>query len=227
MKGRIFFLALLLLCTGSLFGQSGYERDTLWQKDIKEFQRNDREDSPEKGGVLFLGSSSFRAWDTLEEDFSDYNVLNRAFGGSHLLDVIHYFDEIVLPYQPCQILVYEGDNDIASGKTPEEYLEDVITFVRLVEIHLPGTKIDFVSTKPSPAREKYSENYRKANALVREFCMERPHLRFIDVEQLMYDANGLIKEDLFIGDMIHMNEEGYDLWRKVVRPYLSECAKKE
>ncbi|MFW5753603.1 MAG: GDSL-type esterase/lipase family protein [Marinilabiliaceae bacterium] len=223
---RIIVLFVFSVFTVTVFSQSAYERDTLWQQDIDRFKEMDEKTPPEKGGILFIGSSSFRAWDSLEEDFNGYNVLNRAFGGSHLIDIIWYFEDIVLPYEPCQIILYEGDNDIAAGKSPEAYLEDVITFVRLVEMNLQDTKIDIVSTKPSPAREEWSENYRRANSLVRDFCMKRPHLRFIDVEQLMYDEDGEIIEEIFIEDRIHMNEKGYEIWEAVIRPYLSTCGQK-
>lgn len=223
---RVFVLLLMSVLTGAVFSQSVYERDTLWRQDIERFKEWDEENPPEKGGILFIGSSSFRAWDSLEDDFSDYNILNRAFGGSHLIDLIWYFEDIVLPSRPCQIIVYEGDNDIAAGKSPDAYLEDVITFVRLVELHLPGTIIDFVSTKPSPARKEWSDDYRQANQLVRAFSMKQPNVRYIDVEQLMYDQGGNIIEEIFIQDRLHMNEKGYDIWEKVIGPYLCSCGKR-
>jgi hypothetical protein len=37
---------------------------------------------PPRHGVLFIGSSSIRAWSTLPEDFPSVPVINRGFGGS-------------------------------------------------------------------------------------------------------------------------------------------------
>ncbi|MDN5290642.1 MAG: hypothetical protein PWQ06_881 [Anaerophaga sp.] len=225
MNKIIILIISVFFCLTS-FAQQNYSRASLWDDDIAKFKQNDLNSPPEEGGILFIGSSSFRAWRSLNDDFPKYNVLNRAFGGSHMADLIYYFDDIVVPYNPCQIIVYEGDNDIASGMSPEAYLQDVITFTRLVEIFLPGTELAFVSTKPSPAREKWSDEYQKANSLVRDFCMSKPHLRFIDVSQLMIDKNGTIKDDIFLGDKIHLNPSGYRLWETLVRPYLSDCGKK-
>lgn len=222
-----YIIALVLLSFSLIsFAQEEYSRASLWEDDIEGFKEKDRSDQPDKGGILFIGSSSFRGWRTLQEDFPQYNVFNRSFGGSHLSDLIYYFNDIVLPYSPCQIVVYEGDNDVASGMTPEEYLQDVITFTRLVEIFLPGTELAFVSTKPSPARKKWEDQYSKANCLVREFCLSKPHLKFIDVHQLMFDGDGNIVEKYFLGDRLHMKPSGYDLWESVVRPYLNDCGKK-
>jgi len=201
-----------------------YNRGSLWAKDIEAFKNHDLIDFPGEGRILFLGSSSMRGWRNLEEDFPRHKVLNRAFGGSHLSDLIYYFSEIVLPYKPCQIFVYEGDNDIAGGMTPQQYLQDVITFVRMVEIMLPGTPVEFISTKPSPAREKWADKYKEANRLVRDFAMEKPNVRFIDVEQLMLNEFGEIIPEYFQNDRLHLNRKGYSLWAEIVRPYLSDKA---
>ncbi|SFD73793.1 GDSL-type esterase/lipase family protein [Thermophagus xiamenensis] len=225
---QVFSALLLLLLINNLdiAAQGNYSRASLWEDDIANFKKEDVQNPPDEGGILFIGSSSFRGWRSLEQDFPEYKVINRAFGGSHMSDLIYFFADVVLPYKPCQIIVYEGDNDIASGMTPEEYLQDVITFTRLVEIFLPGTEIAFVSIKPSPARKKWSEKYQEANQLVRSFCHGKPYLKFIDVSQLMVDKDGNIKADLFLSDLLHMKPSGYQLWKNIVRPYLSECGKK-
>lgn len=225
-KVKLFLFLFTLLFVGSnIFAQTDYSRSSLWKDEIAEFKESDLKNPPGEGRILFIGSSSFRGWRSLTDDFPEHKVFNRAFGGSHLSDLIYYFEDIVRPYKPCQIIVYEGDNDIASGMTPEEYLRDVITFNRMVEIFLPGTELAFVSIKPSPAREEWFIEYRKANSLIREFCMTKPHLKFIDVSQLMVDKDQEIKEEYFLEDMLHMNPSGYQLWKMIIKPYLSQCGR--
>jgi lysophospholipase L1-like esterase len=36
----------------------------------------------------------------------------------------------------------------------------------------------------------------------------------------MLDADGNVRKDLFVEDGLHMNKKGYDIWTKVIRPYL-------
>ncbi len=48
----------------------------------------DRESPPAPGGVLFVGSSSIRMWDTLARDFPGVPVVRRGFGGSAMADVV-------------------------------------------------------------------------------------------------------------------------------------------
>ena len=57
-----------------------------WEPAIEAFARQDRAQPPPRHGVLFIGSSSIRAWSTLAEDFPGVPVINRGFGGSAIAD---------------------------------------------------------------------------------------------------------------------------------------------
>ncbi|TJZ62337.1 acetylhydrolase [Sphingobacterium olei] len=233
MRRSIGILVLLLnfgLMIGTSYAQEVAEqhRERIKQlsPSIEKFEVEDAKNGVATGGILFVGSSSFTRWYHLQESFPNHQVLNRGFGGSQLFDILYFFDRVVMPYKPCQIFLYEGDNDIASGMSPEEYLEDVITFVRLVEVKLPGTRISILSTKPSPARVKWQTNYLKANQLVRNYTETKPHLQYVDVAQILYDQKGVLRPELFVEDLIHLNKNGYDIWESIIAPYLDDKALK-
>ena len=57
-----------------------------WETDMQRFEAADAQSPPPRGGVLFIGSSSIRFWDTLAQDFPGVPVINRGFGGSELRD---------------------------------------------------------------------------------------------------------------------------------------------
>ncbi len=69
---------------------------------------------PPKNGILFVGSSSFTNWKELETVFKNYNAINRGFGGSTLAQANYYIADLVYPYQPRQVVIYSGENDIAT-----------------------------------------------------------------------------------------------------------------
>ncbi len=96
---------------------------------IAAFTAADRAAPPPACATLFVGSSTFRLWDTLAQDMAPRKVINRGFGGSQMEHVSLYFEEIVAPYKPREILLYEGDNDIARGKTAEDVAADVAAFM--------------------------------------------------------------------------------------------------
>src|SRR5882762_4838822 len=195
--------------------------ENKWEPEIQQFEKSDKENPPPKGAVLFVGSSSIRMWKSLAEDFPGIKVINRGFGGSEIADSTFYVDRIVTPYFPGMIVFYAGDNDLSNGKTPQQVFDDYKAFVSRVRLKLPSTKIAFISIKPSPARASIIDRMRQANDLIRIYSSHDKGLLFIDVFTLMLGKDGNPRPDLFGPDMLHMNGQGYDLWKSVVAPYLS------
>src|SRR5690606_41309695 len=86
-----------------------------FEKDIEDFKSRGKENAPEKGQILFIGSSSF----TLRKDVQDYypgkKILNRGFGGSSLAHLIEYAKDVIFPDERSRIVFYSGDIDVAGG----------------------------------------------------------------------------------------------------------------
>src|SRR5690606_15634974 len=101
-----------------------------------------------------------------------HTILNRGFGGSTLPDLIRYADDIIIPYQPKQILIYCGDNDLASSDevTPEIVLERFKELHQIIREHL-GKKVSivYVAIKPSVSRQHLMPKMDKANKLIKKF----------------------------------------------------------
>jgi len=184
---------------------------------VAEFKSADSLQMPRRNSTLFVGSSTIQRWETLAADFPELNVINRGIGGSHMSDLIYYMDDIVFPYRPSAIVVYEGDNDIAAGKTPERVLADFDLFVAQASEKLPGKSIFFVAIKPSVSRVDHLERMASANALIEARTKENENLYFIDVFTPMLDDAGQPRADVFVEDNLHLNEAGYALWAKHVR----------
>ncbi|HYM87443.1 MAG TPA: SGNH/GDSL hydrolase family protein [Pseudoxanthomonas sp.] len=190
-----------------------------WEQDMQRFAAADAVAPPPKHAVLFIGSSSIRFWDTLAADFPGVPVINRGFGGSEIRDSTWYADRIVVPYAPRMIVLYAGENDLESGRSPQQVRGDFHAFVTRVRHDLPGVRIAYISSKPSPLRVRMLEAERQANALI-EGDAERLKVRFIDVFTPMLDAHGQPRGELFGEDLLHMNPAGYALWKRVVAPHL-------
>ena len=215
------YLALLagsLVCFAA--SQPALAQDQ-WEEAIQAFEQMDETDPPPEGAVLFAGSSSIRMWTTLAEDFPDVRVINRGFGGSQMSDLIHYVDRIVTPYAPRLVLVYEGDNDVAAGKTAEQVFTDYQQFTSMVHNVLPDTRIAFIAIKPSLARRALMDEMHKANGLIEEYARTRDRLDYIDIFTPMLGEDGEPLPDVFLEDGLHMNAAGYAIWTEAVRPYLA------
>ena len=191
-----------------------------WEETLAAFAAADLKNAPPHGAVLFVGSSSIRMWDDLEEQFKDARVLKRGFGGSRLTDCVKHLDRLVITYQPRLVMLYAGDNDLAEGGSPEEVLERVKAFADGVHGRLPDTQITFISIKPSPARRALIQKARAANELVRAYADAHPKVDYIDVFSPMLAADGAPRAELFRTDALHLNDAGYALWRKIIQPFV-------
>ncbi|NQV16004.1 hypothetical protein HQ531_11145 [bacterium] len=187
---------------------------------IAEFHSADSIKKPRPNSVLFIGSSSIHGWKSLAADFPELNTINRGFGGSHMSDLIYFMDDIVFPYYPNAVVVYEGDNDIASGKTPQQVFEDYQTFVTKLLSKWPTLPIFFISIKPSLARIEYLERMAQANALIKAHTELHESLYYVDVFSLMLDEDGQPRPEIFSDDGLHMNSDGYVIWTKEVKKEL-------
>ena len=196
-----------------------------FEKEILAFEAADRTNPPPTGGTLFIGSSSIRLWKTLAEDFPGQRLLNRGFGGSQIIDSVRYLRRIVLPYKPKLIVMYAGGNDINGGKTPERVFVDYLRFVTNVQAALPETRIAYIAIAPNPARWSQVEQVRTANKLIEAHTRTDARLAFIDVFSKMLGADGQPRPDIFVADRLHMNAEGYKLWRGIVGPVLERWPK--
>ncbi len=224
MKSRSLKFALLsvFVFTAFLFPQKGATPNPdpqRFKKQINAFVQWDKKNSYPQQAVLFVGSSSIRLWPT-REAFPRFKVINRGFGGAEISDVLYYINETTLKYQPAVIVFYCGDNDIADKKSAERVLSDFRLFVEKVHKELPATKIVFLPIKPSLARWRLWPEMNKANELVKKYCKQQPYLMYCDTATPMLNKKGKPKEDIFIEDGLHMNDQGYAIWNKTLLPLL-------
>ncbi|MBS1715785.1 MAG: G-D-S-L family lipolytic protein [Armatimonadetes bacterium] len=212
-------LALTVLVSPSRVQDRPYDRD------IAEFRKLDAARRPEKGQILFIGSSSFTRWARLQDAFPGRRVLNRAFGGSTLLDVRARLEDVVFPYQPGQIVLYCGENDFAAdnGLAPDAVVGRLIDLFRTVRARLGAVPFVYVSMKPSPSRWHLAPKFRSANDGIRAFLGKQSKTVYVDVWPVMLGKDGRPREELFVDDKLHMNDKGYALWtplldKVLVRP---------
>jgi lysophospholipase L1-like esterase len=192
-----------------------------WEKDIRAFEAADKQSPPPAGAVLFVGSSSFRFWKSLPQDFSQYQVINRGFGGSQIADSTYFVDRIVIPYKPSAIILHAGSNDLSAGKTPAQVFADFKAFVEKVRTKLPETPIAFLSINPTPARWSQAEKQKETNRLIQQYIAGKPGLTFIDQWDALLGPDGQPRMDLHIKDRLHPNAAGYKIRTQLITQWLA------
>ena len=195
-----------------------------FQGEIAAFRKTDSTNPPPAHPIVFTGSSSFRKWTGVREAFPGYPIINRGFGGSTIPDVIRYANDVIFKYKPRQVVIYCGDNDLASSDT----VTAQVVFRRFKELfHLIRTRLKradilYVSIKPSPSREKLMPRMEETNRLISGFLRGQKHAAFVDVYHPMLAPDGKPVEDIFENDKLHMNARGYAIWQKIILPHLDK-----
>jgi lysophospholipase L1-like esterase len=188
-------------------------------KQIEAFARQDLESPPKAGVIVFVGSSSIRRWD-LAKSFGDLNAINRGFGGSQISDVLHYANEVVLKYKPKKVVLFCGGNDLNKGKTPQQVAADFQTFTSLLFEQLPKTELIVLALKPAPVRWTIVDKVRTTNDLLRAKAKTDKRITFLDGSFSLLLDGGTIREELYVEDRLHLNDEGYKLWADMLAPHL-------
>jgi lysophospholipase L1-like esterase len=217
MKKLFAIVALLLV------GTPAFNQELPFWLEIREYKRQDSIAFPKANSILFVGSSSFAFWKTMQDDLKEYPVINRGFGGSELSHAILYADKIILPYRPKQVVIYSGENDIAVGNMNADSVKLRFTkLFRIIRMNLPKTKISYISMKPSPSRIHLKSEMMKANQLIKDFLKKQRNTSFVDVFPLMLDKQGNPRQELFLNDLLHMNPDGYEIWVKELKKHLKK-----
>ncbi len=216
----LFLLLASLVCFRTAFCAEANHNFEQWEKEIKAYEASDRTNPPPKHGLLFTGSSTIRLWTTLPQDFPNQPVINRGVGGSEVVDITHFADRIIFPYEPKMIFFRCGGNDIANGKSAEQVFDDYKEFVKTVRAKLPDVEIVFLSWNPTPLRWAQYDKEQLYNKLVREYSKQAPHMQYCELSDMVLGPDGKPRPELFRADRLHFNAEGNKLMAERVRPFL-------
>lgn len=218
MKKIILSTVLYLTILSAGFAQTA---PPFWN-DIVALKKTDSLQPAPARPILFIGSSSFTKWKDANDYFPGYPIVNRAFGGSTLLDLIRYSYDIIIPYHPKQVLIYCGENDLAyvDSISAAEVVKRFKVLYGIIRLNIPNAEIDYVSIKLSPIRKNIKEKVLETNMGIAKFLKKEKNAGFIDVYFPMLDASGNYRQELFLEDNLHMNADGYAIWKKIIQPHL-------
>ena len=173
-----------------------------WEHSIRAFEARDRRRAPGQGAIVFVGSSSFTLWSSLEGDMAPLPAVNRGFGGALIDDVVRYADRIVVPYQPAAVVLFAGTNDIAGARPASAgyVAERFDAFVAKVRLAVPEALIFYVAITPSRARWRLWPVAMEANRLIEARVRADAGLRFIDLGWFLLGRDGTPDPELYRRD---------------------------
>ncbi|MFM7752456.1 MAG: GDSL-type esterase/lipase family protein, partial [Opitutaceae bacterium] len=164
-------LATLLLLASPVLraADDAAKRWEQYEASLKTFAEQDAAKPFPKGGILFVGSSTFRQWTTVADQMAPLPVLNRAFGGSRTGDQLARFDQLVPRYAPRIVVYYCGSNDLNAkdADAPPVIFARFKEFSDRVRRWSPETRVVYVTSTRSPDCVRKWEQVDHYNALVR------------------------------------------------------------
>lgn len=211
--GLLFFLLLFNL-------QNTFAQEIPFQEEVNKRAKEIDDSGWEKGSVVFTGSSSVRMWVNLQEQFPDVAIINSAFGGSKVDNLLTHLDKTILRFEPSKVFIYEGDNDINDGQEVSLIMGNLNELVTKIHSSYPHAIVNLIAAKPSPSRWEKKVSYLALNDLLRQYATTHDNVNFVNVWDIMLDTTGKPKADIFIEDNLHMNEKGYALWKEIFMPFM-------
>ena len=229
MKKLLIALSVLALLAAWLLYQlttelrkGASEDPTVWEQDIIKLEETTQGPA---GSTLFTGSSSIRLWSTLAEDMAPIPVIQRGFGGAKMEDVRYYAQRLVAAQSPEAIVIFVGTNDITPGNTkdPQTLLLKYQEIIDVIRKEHADTPIYYIAITPSPSRWEVWDIAVQTNELILQYTADEPGLHFIDTSSALLN-NGVPNPDLYLFDGLHLNQQGYAQWTRIIRDRLVNAA---
>ena len=213
--------ALVGLNEVDLFAQQVKSTGSKFQSEIESFSHST---PPAPGGVLLVGSSTFKRWTNAATDLAPLPVTNRAFGGSQTSHQLMFFEQVVPPCRPQLIVWYCGSNDIKGKKEPqsvlqrtEEWLEKVLKYDDSIQVLLVS-----IHRCPQKHRDAQIDVVDAVNRGYEEIARTKEGVFYVDVNPALQSLTGKPRAELYVEDGLHLNREGYYQMNTLLKPAIEK-----
>lgn len=233
MQTKPYLLTLfLLICLGSCSLEHKYAKyKNTFEREIQKLEQL-TDDTYKNDYLLFIGSSSIRRWDTIEEDMSPFSVVKLGYGGAHYYDLIHYVERLVKNKEKAKAVILFVANDITgsisknslhSDLTPNKIKKLFKAISQKIHKNLShDVPIYVIETTPTPSRWKVWHQIEIANDLIQSYTETKTNLHFIPTRAAFLNQRGLPIGKYFVKDSLHLSKAGYDLWGEIIKKKLEQ-----
>lgn len=175
-----------------------------------------------KKDIIFLGNSitDYTNWNEL---LQLPNAKNRGISGDISFGVLQRLGEVT-EGKPAKVFILIGINDIARNIPDSVILDNYKRMVERIRVESPKTKIYFNNLLPvnngfaNRAHFNKDEHIAHVNAGLLKLCTEKK-ITYINIHDAFLDENKKLNK-AFTYDGLHLNAEGYQLWAKILKPYI-------
>jgi lysophospholipase L1-like esterase len=175
------------------------------------------------GGIVFVGSSIFHRWTSLASQMAPLPITNLAIDGTMTTDMLRMVDARVIPLRPKVVAYYCGSNDVDAGEPAPAIVGRILQFVDRVAKALPDARVIFVSVNRAPEKQDRWDVVDEVNRQIQKYAAAHPRVEFVDVNPVLFNADGTSRLDLFMGDQLHLRPRAYEEFAKILKPVLTRA----
>ena len=217
-------LLLLLFVSLTIQGQE-IDDNILSNRHYKNRMELFRFSPTKKRQIVFFGNSitEIGKWSSY---FPNHDVVNRGISGDNTDGMIARIHEVVKG-KPSKIFLMAGINDISLQRSNEVILRQTKLLLRQIKAGSPDTEIFVQSILPINTQKlKYSrlkdkqQQIEDYNTMLKAMCNEMD-ITYIDVYSKLLDSPRNLNPQ-YTQDGLHINNEAYQEWVKILKPYLEE-----
>ena len=173
--------------------------------------------------IVFLGDSLIEGFD-LNHYFQISNIKNRGLSGDTTYEVRYRLEEI-LNAKPAKLFLMIGINDFFQGEDETIILDNISVILGEFLQRSPETEIFVQSLLPVNEEAIFSDEHLNLyifsiNDNLKKLC-RKLNIHFIDLYGDFLNEKGQMDRK-FTYDGIHLSVEGYDLWAKLIEPFLTK-----
>lgn len=190
-----------------------------------------------KRQILFMGSSlmeQFPIYEFMQQYDLKKAIYNRGVGGFTTEEMLQELDVMIFDLEPSKIFINIGTNDLnAVDYQVECLINNYEEILKQIINKLPDVKLYTMAYYPINGEYDFGNEYMKelltirTNARIKEAnqaiekLAQKYGVKYIDVNQNLYDENGNLKHEFSI-EGIHMYGNGYWAILEQLMEYVNE-----
>ena len=176
---------------------------------------------PEDHRTLFMGDSFFDTdefFTNFNSFYSGYNVFSMGISATTADDWYYYSQKLVYPFEPENVVIHIGTNDINDDKcTTNETEERLVRLFESIHTNLPSTKIFYFGIEPSNAFKGNVSEDKRVNELTKTYCSTNSSfMTYLDSPSAFTKEDGTADTSLLRADGLHPLLTSYHIYTELL-----------
>jgi len=178
--------------------------------------------------LIFIGDSITQQWERSykiwNQYYRPYGALNLGFSGDRTENVLWRLQNgEIKNLSPRVAVILIGTNN--TGHRQDDPADTALGIRKIIDLsraEMPETKILLLGIFPRgaiPDDPKRVIN-RKINALIKEFA-DNEHVYYLNINDRFLENDGTLSKKI-MPDLLHLSEEGYQIWADAMKPLLTK-----